>query len=102
MILEKTGLVILRESGLDAVFHKQQRLALPYAQINEVHVQMGSLLNGFISIAVQGAICPSNVAQAMRDEYSVVFRCFKNSAAETFARELRKQLHTARFAQKAK
>ena len=92
IILRNSGVAILRKNMLETTFHNAGEVEIPYANINEVKVVPGSLLNGFICIMKKGYGSPSNVFTALKDENTIIFRLTKNGQAEKIKRLIEAKL----------
>ena len=89
LILKDDAVVILLEKGIDGTFHKHPEIEIPYHNIQEVKVSLGGITNGYICIVNTDCNSPSNIFKAIKNDNTVIFRIFKNSSAEKFAKKLR-------------
>lgn len=89
LILKDDAVLVLREKGIDGTFHEHTEIEIPYYDIQEIKVSLGGIINGYICIVDTDSNSPSNIFKAMKNDNTVIFRIFKNSAAEKFAKELR-------------
>lgn len=92
LILTSNSVLVLRERGIDNIFHDYEEIEIPFSNISDVKVALGSVINGYISIIEIGNHKPSGIFKAMKDEHTIIFRMFKNTAAERFAKLIRAQL----------
>lgn len=82
ILLKENSLSIIRESGIDTTFHKKGVIEISYSCIDGVMLELGSLVNGYITIIEKGSTCPSSIFSAMKNDNTVIFRCTKNGQAE--------------------
>ena len=73
IVLKEDCVQILREKAIDSTFHEQEKIEIPYSEINDIYK-------------------PTGILKAVKDDTSVVFRMFKNGEAERFAEEIRKRI----------
>lgn len=92
LVLKDDAVLVLREKGIDNTFHDYSEIEIPYSNIEEVAVVLGGITNGYICIVDEEGTSPTNVFKAMKNDNAVIFRVFKNSAAEKFAEELRSRI----------
>lgn len=89
IVYDTDRVTILRENKLDMKFHNSEKVELPVSSVKEIVLELGGLVNGYISILEEGDIKPKSIFEAIKDEKTIAFRMFKNIMAESFANDLR-------------
>lgn len=91
IIIGQNELHILRENSIDSVFHKENEKVLLFDEIKNVVFVPGGVTNGYICCVEKGKKSPGTIIGAMKDENTILFRMFKNKAAENFVQEVLKR-----------
>ncbi len=92
IVLKENSVQILREGGIDSAFHEQNRMVIPYSEIEDIQCVAGSLVNGYLSIIRVGRSKPTGIVKAMKDDATVIFRMFKNGQAEKLVKDIRQRM----------
>lgn len=93
LYLYDDSVLIIRDNSLGKLFHnKNKQIMIPYKQIRAVEFSPGALVNGYISIVDKDHYAPKNIFSAIKDDFTVIFRFFKNREAEEIKSEIERIL----------
>ena len=88
IVIKEDYVSIVREAMIDSTFHEKGEIKIPYAQIKEIEVVPGGILNGYITIFDGKVSKPLTIFSALKNEKTIIFRMTKNGEAEKIKREI--------------
>lgn len=88
LILYDDHISIIRNGFLATTFHKLDEIQIFYCDISSVTFYPGSLVNGYICIEKKETKSPTNIVNAIKNDYTIIFRFTKNEQAKKIKRHI--------------